>query len=129
MTQILIADDEANMRRVLKLYLEREGYAVKACSNGQEALAAALANPPDALVTDIKMPVMNGKELVLALKEKLPQRSFPIFVMTSMTDQEHRDWTAKIARLEFLEKPLSMRALLNCLKKCLSPAQGVRDHD
>ena len=117
MKHILIVDDEPHMTRVLKLYLERAGYAVETSPNGQAALAAIMKHPPDVMVTDIQMPLMTGKQLCLALEEQYPQRTFPIFVMTSMTDREHREWTQKIDHLEFLEKPLSMRTLTRALDK------------
>ena len=102
MKRILIVDDEPHITRVLKLYLERAGYAVDVAQNGQEALDDILKSAPDALMTDIQMPLMTGKQLCLAIEEQLPQRTFPIFVMTSMTDREHREWTQKINNLEFL---------------------------
>lgn len=117
MKRILIVDDEPHITRVLKLYLERAGYAVDTAQNGRAALDDILRSAPDALMTDIQMPVMTGKQLCLALEEQLPQRTFPIFVMTSMTDREHREWTQKINNLEFLEKPLSMRAMARALDK------------
>ena len=79
------------------------------------------------MVTDIQMPLMTGKELCLALEEQYPQRTFPIFVMTSMTDREHREWTQKINNLEFLEKPLSMRTLTRELDKHFGTEQTVGD--
>ncbi|MEQ1601442.1 MAG: response regulator [Methylophilaceae bacterium] len=124
MKKILIADDEQHIVRVLKLYLEREGYTVQTAADGQAALAMILENPPDVLITDIHMPRMTGQALCLALVEQLPTRAFPIFVMTSMTDREHREWTKKIERLEFLEKPLSMRTMLTRLNKVFSDAQA-----
>jgi DNA-binding response OmpR family regulator len=127
MKRILIVDDEAHMTRVLKLYLERAGYAVETVQNGQVALDYILKCAPDAMVTDIQMPLMTGKELCLALEEQCPQRTFPIFVMTSMTDCEHREWTQKINNLEFLEKPLSMRALTRELDKHFGTEQTVGD--
>jgi DNA-binding response OmpR family regulator len=127
MKRILIVDDEAHMTRVLKLYLERAGYAVETVQNGQVALDSILKSAPDAMVTDIQMPLMTGKELCLTLEEQYPQRTFPIFVMTSMTDREHREWTQKINNLEFLEKPLSMRALNRELDKHLGTEQALGD--
>jgi DNA-binding response OmpR family regulator len=127
MKRILIVDDEAHMTRVLKLYLERAGYAVETVPNGQIALDSILKRAPDAMVTDIQMPLMTGKELCLALEEQYPQRTFPIFVMTSMTDREHREWTQKINNLEFLEKPLSMRSLTRELDKQFGVEQTAGD--
>ncbi len=125
MKRILIVDDEPHMTRVLKLYLERSGYVVEAAPNGKTALASVLENPPDVMVTDIQMPMMTGKELCLALEEQCPARTFPIFVMTSMTDREHREWTQKINHLIFLEKPLSMRALSRELDKHFMVADAI----
>ena len=117
MKRVLIADDEPQMTRVLKLHLERAGYAVETVPNGQAALSSILSRAPDVLVTDIQMPIMTGKQLCLAIEELCPQRLFPIFVMTSMTDRDNREWTQKISNLELLEKPLSMRALTTKLGK------------
>lgn len=117
MKRILIVDDEPCITRVLKLHLERASYAVDTSLNGHAALADILKCAPDALITDIQMPIMSGMQLCMALEEQLPQRTFPIFVMTSMTNREHREWTRKINNLEFLEKPLSMRAMTRVLDK------------
>lgn len=115
MKRILIVDDEPHMTHVLKLYLERAGYTVETAPNGQVALDSIIKSAPDVVVTDIQMPVMTGQQMCLQLEELLPERTFPVFVMTSMTDREHREWTQKIKNLEFLEKPLSMRALTSKL--------------
>lgn len=130
MNRVLIADDEPQMTRVLKLYLERAGYRVSSAPNGLIALACIEKEAPDVLVTDIQMPLMTGKQLCLTLEEQLPQRTFPIFVMTSMTDRDHREWTQKIQNLEFLEKPVSMRALIARLDKhfAQAPTTGGASH-
>ena len=122
MKRILIVDDEPHMTRVLKLYLERAGYHVVTRPNGMEALSVIENEAPDAMITDIQMPVMTGKELCLELESRMPNRTFPIFVMTSMTDDEHRDWTRKVKDIEFLEKPLSMRVLASRLEKYFQSA-------
>lgn len=129
MKYILIVDDEPHMTYVLKMYLERNGYAVQTAMNGQAAMDSILNNAPDALITDIQMPVMTGKQLCLTLEAQYAQRTFPIFVMTSMTNQEHRDWAQKIPNLEFLEKPLSMRALARLLDKHFSATETAEKRD
>jgi CheY-like chemotaxis protein len=115
--RILVADDEVHMRRVVTMFLERAGYAVETAANGKEALDAILKSPPDALLTDINMPQMTGQQLCQALQEQLPERKFPIFVMTSMTERESRDWQTKIPNSSLLEKPVSMRVLISDLAK------------
>jgi CheY-like chemotaxis protein len=125
MKRILIVDDEANVTRVLKLMLERAGHAVRTAPDGEAGLASVLAEPPDAVITDIQMPRMDGRQLVRAIHERLPERRFPIFVMTSMTAREEREWVSKIARVEFLEKPVSPRQLVGRLAQSFADAAGA----
>ncbi len=115
MKRVVIADDEAPMIRVLQQALQRGGFRVQACRNGLEALEAIRQEPPDVLITDIQMPVMSGQVLCQTLTQEYPQRTYPIYVMTSMTDREHRTWTDATPNLRLLEKPLSTRMLLQTL--------------
>lgn len=113
--RILVADDEPHMSRVIELFLKREGYRVDLVRDGQEALEAIMASPPDLLITDIQMPRMTGDALCRELEKSLPQRDFRIIVMTSMTDREHREWSSQVRDAVFMEKPVSMRALVAAL--------------
>lgn len=122
MKRILIVDDEVNVTRVLKLMLERAGHAVRTATDGEAGLASVLADPPDALVTDIQMPRMDGRQLVRAIHERLPERGFRIFVMTSMTEREEREWVRQIPQVEFLEKPVSPRQLVGRLAQAFADA-------
>lgn len=122
--RILVADDEVHMRRVVTLFLERAGYTVATASNGKEALDAILKSPPDALLTDINMPQMTGQQLCQELQKQLPQRTFPIFVMTSMTERENRDWQLQIPNSSLLEKPVSMRVLIADLARRFAREPG-----
>lgn len=112
MKRVLIVDDEPHVCRVLKLTLERAGHAVSTEPDGQAALSSALHDPPDALITDIQMPRLSGRELVNMLQELMPERRFPVFVMTSMTACDERAWVHAIPGIEFLEKPVSPRQLI-----------------
>ena len=116
MMNILIVDDEATVRRILTLGLEKAGFRVTAAENGEAALAALRASTPDVLITDIEMPRMSGRALCAAIQKEFPDRVFPIFVVTSLTEREHRDWAGAITNLHFLEKPVSIRRLLARLR-------------
>lgn len=122
MKRILIVDDHAPVIRVLKLGIEDAGYEVDTASNGSECLVKLCERHPDFLVTDIDMPRMTGKELCLAIEEQFPDRTFPIVVLTSRTEMEHRDWTQPIRNLTFMEKPVSVRRLLSHIATCLADA-------
>ncbi len=121
--RILVADDEPNMLRVLVLLLQRAGFEVRTARDGRQALESILANPPDVLVTDIQMPHMTGEQLCRELERQVPERRFPIFVMTSMTDREHRCWSQGMRDTEFLEKPVSVRTLIAKVERHFAQAQ------
>ena len=122
MKTVFIVDDQAAVVRVLRLGLEEAGYEVISSNNGSECLVKLVDRHPDFLVTDIDMPRMNGKELCLAIEKQYPDRAFPIVVLTSRTELEHRDWTRGIDNLSFMEKPVSIRRLVSHINNALSPS-------
>lgn len=122
MKRVMIVDDHAPVKRVLKLGIEAAGYAVDTASNGSECLVKLCDSLPDFLVTDIDMPRMSGKELCQAIVKQFPQRRFPIVVLTSRTELEHRAWTRGIDNLTFMEKPVSVRRLIAHMRECLNEA-------
>jgi CheY-like chemotaxis protein len=122
MTQksILLVDDEPMVRRVLRLALEKADYRVEVACNGEEAIEKIMHSTPDVVITDIEMPVMTGEEFCKRLAEDFPNRTFPVFVATSLTDLEHRRWSNAIDNLYFLEKPLSAKRLVSAIAATLS---------
>ena len=122
MTKIMIVDDHMPVLRVLRLGLEDAGYEVDSANNGSECLVKLCDGHPDFLVTDIDMPRMSGKELCLAIQKQFPDRTFPIVVLTSRTELEHRDWTREIDNLGFMEKPVSVRRLVALIGRLLNDA-------
>lgn len=110
--KVLIAEDEAHVARVLKMILEKNEYQVHTVANGELAKQQLEQEQPDVLITDIQMPKMDGRALCEWIETELPDRQFLIFVLTSRTEVEHREWTAGIKRLMFLEKPVSGRQLI-----------------
>ena len=127
MKHILIVDDEPTVIRVLRLALEKAGYSVTKANNGEEALERLRERTPDAVITDIEMPYLDGEGLCRRIEQDMPDRKFPLFVVTSLTAMEHRRWSEAIPNLHFLEKPISARRLLSTLaeyfeqEKAMSP--------
>ncbi len=97
--------------------LTREGYDVEQAANGEEAWEAISCTHPDALITDIDMPRMTGEELCRKITVEIPDRSFPIIVVTSKTALEHRVWAREMDNVSFIEKPLSLRKLIEHITK------------
>lgn len=113
--KVLIAEDEAHVARVLKMILEKHQYQVQTVANGLLAKQAIEASQPDVLITDIHMPKMDGKALCEWIDNEIEERHFPIFVLTSRTEIELREWSQTMGQLHFLEKPVSGRQLLQQL--------------
>jgi two-component system alkaline phosphatase synthesis response regulator PhoP len=125
MKKILIADDEPYVIRLMKQSLEKAGYTVDTVSNGELALEKLRLQHPDVLITDIQMPKMTGDELCQRIEEEMPQRQFLIFVLTSRTEIEHREWSKKLYNLKFMEKPVSIRNLIAMLDEYFDEGNKV----
>ena len=119
MKSILVVDDEPHATRLLKLRLEAVGYRVDLASNGEEALEKIGANSYDALLTDICMPRMTGRELCTEVRKQSANDAMVIFVITSRPEDEYRSWTRDLENLEFFEKPVSIRRLIETIGRCL----------
>lgn len=125
MHSILLVDDEPMILRVMRVALEKVGYRVITAVDGKDALEKLEASHPDILVTDIEMPRMTGKELCLEIQKTITDRQFPIFISTSLTAMEHREWSRKIPNLIFLEKPISIRKLRSAISEFVTEESMV----
>jgi PAS domain S-box-containing protein len=85
---IMVVDDDANIRQLLRQQLETEGYAVKEAKNGREAVTAAKNSPPDLIILDVLMPDMNGFDVAAILKNDPMTASIPIAINSGMEDKE-----------------------------------------
>ena len=85
--KILIVDDEDRIRRLLKMYLEREQYIIDEADNGETALEKALQNDYDLILLDIMMPGMDGIEVCKGIREK---KATPIIMLTAKGEEINR---------------------------------------
>lgn len=125
--RVLIADDEPHVIRVLKLALDRCGYSVQTVPNGEAALEQVRQNPPHLLISDIQMPRMSGEQLCERIAAELPDREFPIIVMTAMTFVSESHWSRRHQNLVLLEKPLSVRRLLSLVETLIGAEATVAE--
>ena len=119
--RILLADDEPHVIRVMKMALQRAGYLVDEAGDGRKALDKVLTAPPDVLICDIDMPYMNGIELCRNIAETLPGRKFSIIVLTARAEDELRGVMQAFGNIGFLEKPVSIRRLIELLRQHFMP--------
>jgi len=117
--KILIADDEPNIVTALEFLLERAGYATQVARNGEEALAAIAAGPPDLVLLDIMMPVRSGYEVCRRIREQPEWRDIKVVMLSAKgRDAEVAKGLAMGADL-YVTKPFSTRELLGQIKALL----------
>jgi signal transduction histidine kinase len=109
--RILLADDNADMRAYLHGLLSRH-YAVEAVSDGEQALAAALRDRPDLLISDVMMPRLDGFEMVQKLRADDALRDIPVILLSARAGEESRIEGLQSGADDYLVKPFSARELL-----------------
>jgi signal transduction histidine kinase/DNA-binding response OmpR family regulator len=109
--RILLADDNADMRDYVARLL-RERWQVEACADGAKALESALRQPPDLVITDVMMPLLDGFALLSALRADARTRTVPVLVLTARAGEESRLEALEAGVDDYLVKPFSARELL-----------------
>lgn len=117
--RILIADDLPDLLQALKETLEREGFVVTAVDNGQSALEAIRAEPPDIAVLDLKMPRMNGFEVCRALREDPLLENLPVVILSASGSRESKIEGLDLGADDFITKPVDVRELLARIRMIL----------
>lgn len=117
--KILIVDDDSYNIRVLKLKFENAEYNVITASNGIDGLNKFQTEHPDVVISDINMPLMDGHEMCLSLREASKGRSFLVIVITGSVEREERLWVNEIDNACLVEKPVSPRRLLTIVEDYL----------
>lgn len=126
MASVLVVDDEPHVSRLTKSRLEREGHEVSLAYDGEEALERLAARSFDAMITDVQMPRMNGRELCEAVRKCSENEDLFILVVTSSTESELRRWAEGMPNLEFVEKPVSLNRLAARLAEVLAVRPGSK---
>ena len=103
--KILIVEDEANIRELLRLYLEREGYTVLEAENGVEGIKKWKSDKPDMLLLDVMMPVMDGWEVC---KEIRAESDVPIIMLTAKGETADRVSGLEMGADDYIVQPLEM---------------------
>lgn len=128
MIKLLVVDDEERIRRLLKMYLEREGYVVEEAENGQIALQLALENEYNCILLDIMMPEKDGIEVITELRE---HKDTPVILLTAKGEEANRVEGFELGADDYIVKPFSPREVVLRVKALLkrstafSPSQSV----
>ncbi|MCG2767562.1 MAG: response regulator [Chloroflexota bacterium] len=122
MPTIMIVDDDANIRAVLKYRFEREDYTVRLASNGLEALAEVGSQRPDVIILDLMMPHMDGLQFLSLLKNNPQSQCVPVIVLTALGRTPYDEITRQLGAAGLVVKPFSPRHLVEEVKKALDGA-------
>jgi DNA-binding response OmpR family regulator len=129
---ILIVDDEPNVRLSYRVALETEGYVVKEAHCGASALDELAANSFDLAILDMRMPEMDGLQLLAEMRRR--GYSTPSVIITAFGDVPHAVRAMKLGAIDFLKKPITPGALRKMVEEvvsrhqtCATPARPPRD--
>ncbi|MCS0654074.1 response regulator transcription factor [Cytobacillus firmus] len=114
--KILLVDDEERIRRLLKMYLERENFSIDEAENGNQALSKALANDYDVILLDLMMPGKDGIEVCRELREK---KATPVIMLTAKGEEVNRVQGFEVGTDDYIVKPFSPREVVLRVKALL----------
>ncbi len=115
MSNLLIVDDEQSYRQLLSLVFEGDGHHIRTAMNGREAVEMLKEKPAEVIITDVKMPDMNGIQLLRAARELLPDVG--VVLMTAFATVETAREAFKLGADDFIQKPFDVEELKIIVKK------------
>ena len=122
MAKILLVDDEELVIKSLEKLLKKEGHDITAAHNGSEAIKKAESMDFDLIITDLRMPTLNGIDTIEQIRKVVRMRGgtpAPEICITGYADEEINKKAEKIGVADYLYKPFDLRDFLSCVKKHL----------
>ena len=111
-SRVLIVEDERDIRDLVALHLQRDGYEVTSAGSGEEALAQVRQSPPDLVVLDLMLPAMSGLEVCRRLRQEPATATLPILMLTAKADEVDRVVGLELGADDYVVKPFSPKELL-----------------
>jgi two-component system response regulator PilR (NtrC family) len=126
MSNILIVDDEQSYRQLLTLVFESDGHSIRTASNGREALELIKAEPADVIITDVRMPDMDGIGLLKSAREYQPD--IGVVLMTAFASVETAREAFKLGADDFIQKPFDVEELKLIVRKTLEKQELIDEN-
>ncbi len=117
MTLILIIDDAAFSRRMIRKYLQADNYEILEATTGREGLETVITQQPDCIITDLLMPDMDGLEVLEALQAK--ESKIPVVIISADIQEGTRDRGFSLGAKAFINKPLKEEELRKTVRQAL----------
>ncbi len=127
--KVLLIDDDPGILKVMTIALEDEGYTVISANDGESGMDLCASDSPDVVVTDIRMPGIDGMEVLRRIKEMDPDRE--VIVATAFSDINYAIRALQLDASDFILKPISEQALMVAIKRAqerLSTRRDLRDY-
>lgn len=121
MPDVLIVDDDPSVRDLLQMYFEKEHFTVRTAANGEEAMAAVIAQPPDIIILDIMLPGQDGYEICRQLRS---QSNIPIIFLTARDDEIEPIIGLELGADDYITKPFNAREVVARVKAVLRRVQS-----
>ena len=122
---VLIVEDDPNIRELLQLYLEKDGYAVTLAADGGQGLEKFRAIKPDLVLLDVMMPVMDGWAVCKAIRA---EGNTPVIMLTAKSETDDKVTGLKVGADDYITKPFEMKELLARIEAVLRRTdRGVED--
>jgi Response regulator containing CheY-like receiver, AAA-type ATPase, and DNA-binding domains len=118
--RVLVVDDSAEIRELWRLWLNFWGFAVQEAANGAEAVQKARLNPPDLVLMDLWMPVLDGLEATRQLKEYPSTAHVPVVALSAQTVSPEPKEVTEAGAKAFVQKPCDPDELLGHIRSALS---------
>ncbi|GGC86987.1 DNA-binding response regulator [Thalassobacillus devorans] len=121
--RVLVVDDEERIRRLIRMYLERENFEVEEAEDGDEALTKSLNNDYDVILLDIMMPGKDGIEVCKDLREK---KATPVLMLTAKGEESNRVQGFEVGADDYIVKPFSPREVVLRVKAILRRSSSTK---
>lgn len=118
---ILVVDDEPKVARLARDYLEKNGFRVIVCGDGQSALTMARREKPDLVILDLMLPNIDGREVCRILRR---ESDVPIIMLTALSEEIDQVTGLEIGADDYISKPFSVRALVARVRALLRRTRG-----
>jgi CheY-like chemotaxis protein len=115
---ILVVEDDPNLLETICLHLHYAGYATHGVANGLQAAAACLKTTPDLIISDVRMPHMDGFEMIATLRSEPGMKDIPVIFLTG--DKSGYEHGKDLGAVEYLIKPFHAQALLDAVERLFS---------
>ena len=122
---VLVADDDANLRKILCLFLRNARYEVVECANGRETLQLAKSQRPDAVVMDIMMPIVDGITACRTLKDDPDTKRIPVIICTARNRKEDLIAAIKAGAEDYIIKPFTKETVISKIQKAIAARSGA----